>query len=249
MSNSSSQAEHDRLVRQYNEIAALAGGLAHEVRNPLSTIRLNLDLLSEELSELEHPGTHRMLRKLKTIQSECGHLESVLEAFLLFSRAGELTLEESSIPELILNSLEVYKPLAEQHHIEVHPHLATDLPLVQVDRRLFRQLLDNLIRNAQQAMPHGGQLEVQTYRRDSNIVIEIIDTGNGIPPASLPKIFGEFYSTKPGGSGLGLPTVRKIVEAHGGQIHCESEVGKGTRFTITIPISATPETATNNTVS
>ncbi|WP_437190727.1 sensor histidine kinase [Planctomicrobium sp. SH527] len=244
MANSSSQAEHDRLVRQYNEIAALAGGLAHEVRNPLSTIRLNLDLLSEELSALEHSNTHRMLRKLKTIQNECGHLESILEAFLLFARAGELTLEDSNISELIQNSLEVYKPLAEQYRIEVHPHLVADLPLIRVDRRLFRQLLDNLIRNAQQAMPQGGQLEIQTYRRDSNIVIEIIDTGNGIVPEAIPKIFGEFYSTKPGGSGLGLPTVRKIIEAHDGQIHCESEVGKGTRFTITLPIDTASDIST-----
>jgi len=229
----------ERLLAQYNEIASLAGGLAHEVRNPLSTIRLNLDLLLEETERLDHPSAHRMVRKVKTIQSECGHLESILEAFLQFVRAGELSLEESSLAELLRSHVETNKPLAEQHRIDIRPHLSSDLPSLAVDRRLMRQLFDNLFRNALQAMPEGGLIEIQAYRRGDEIVIEFIDTGAGIPAAVLPKIFQEFYSTKPAGSGLGLPTVRRIVESHGGTIQCESEVGRGTRFTITLPVAST----------
>jgi len=227
---------HARLERQYNEIAVLAGGLAHEVRNPLSTIRLNLDLLSEELQSLQLPNGHRMLRKLKTIQNQCGQLEDVLEAFLQFTRAGELALEESNLAELIRNYLETYQSAAEQHRLDIRPHLAADLPNLPIDRRLFRQMLDNLIRNAQQAMPQGGQLDIQVFRRNNQVVLELIDTGCGISPLAVDKVFNAFFSTRNAGSGLGLPTVRKIVEAHGGTIRCESEPGRGTRFTIHFPI-------------
>ncbi|WP_245764526.1 sensor histidine kinase [Planctomicrobium piriforme] len=240
MTDETAHLERDRLERQYNEIAVLAGGLAHEVRNPLSTIRLNLELLFEELEAIDHPSTHRMLRKMKTIQNECGHLDDVLEAFLQFARAGELTLAESNIADLIRSHLDWYMPFAEQQHIDIRPHLAADLPMVQVDHRLFRQLLDNLIRNAQQAMPEGGLIEIQAFRRDDHVIVEIIDTGHGIPPAAVPKIFEAFFSTKSSGSGLGLPTVRKIVEAHGGTIHCESAQGRGTRFTLSFPLAAAP---------
>ncbi|HWL10458.1 MAG TPA: ATP-binding protein [Planctomicrobium sp.] len=242
MSENTSPIELDRdrarLLAQYNEIASLAGGLAHEVRNPLSTIRLNLELLLEEMEEIEHPSSHRILRKLKTIQSQCGHLEEILDAFLQFARAGEFTLEENNLAPLIRESVENYKPLAEQQRVDIRPHLASDLPLVQVDRRLLRQAFDNLFRNALEAMPDGGLIEIQAYARDGLVVIEFIDTGKGIPATVLPKIFQEFYSTKSSGSGLGLPTVRKIIESHGGTIQCESEPGRGTRFTLTLPVSS-----------
>ena len=235
MSQPSIQSENERLERQYNEIAALAGGLAHEVRNPLSTIRLNLELLFEELEHTQQSGGHRTLQKLRRIQGECRHLEEVLEAFLQFARAGELTLEECRLEDVIVSFLDFYKPEAEQHHIDVRPHLAADLPPVKLDRRLIRQVFSNLVRNAQQAMPNGGLLEIQTFRRNNQAVVEIIDTGTGVSPAAVERIFDAFYSTRSGGSGLGLPTVRKIMEAHGGTVQCESEPGRGTRFTLCFP--------------
>lgn len=237
MTEQSIEHENARLERQYSEIAALAGGLAHEIRNPLSTIRLNLELLFEELEGGDHPAAHRMLRKLQRIQGECSHLEEILEAFLQFARAGELMLEECRLDEILRSFLEFYKPEAEQQGIDVRPHLAADLPMVRLDRRLIRQVLSNLVRNAQQAMPQGGLLEIQTYRRGDEAVLEIIDTGSGIPRQDLDRVFNVFYSTKPGGSGLGLPTVRKILESHGGTVQCESEVGRGTRFTLAFPLA------------
>lgn len=227
--------ERDRLQQQYDEIAVLAGGLAHEIRNPLSTIRMNLDLLFEDLEECDHPAAHRMLRKLKTIQGECGHLEEILEAFLQFTRAGELQLETTDLSEVIRAFLDFYQPQAARHGIEVRPHFPADLPSVQIDRRLIRQVLANLIQNAQQAMPDGGLLELQTHARDGRVVLDIIDTGCGMSDAAREKMFQVFFSTKPTGSGLGLPTVRKIVEAHHGTITCESALGRGTKFTLSFP--------------
>jgi signal transduction histidine kinase len=226
-----------QLRRQYQEIAAIAGGLAHEVRNPLSTIRMNLELALEELAASENPVHLRLLRRLRTIQQECGHVEAILDDFLQFARAGELFLEECQAEQILNDFLDFYGPEARQHHVDLRRHVAADLPAVRVDRRLIRQVLANLVRNAQQAMPDGGLIEIQAFRRGESIVIEIIDTGCGIPEAALSRIFDVFYSTKSGGSGLGLPTVRKIMEAHGGSVNCESEPGRGTRMTLALPIA------------
>lgn len=230
------QAERKRLEQQYNEIAVLAGGLAHEIRNPLSTIHMNLELLFEEIKECNDPAAHRMLRKMKTIQDQCENLEEILEAFLQFARAGELHLEEVNLANLVRDFLEFYKPEAEDLGIEVRPHLRSDLPQLKLDVRLVKQVLTNLVRNAQQAMPEGGLLELQTSQRDNHVVLEIIDTGCGMSPQALEKMFQVFFSTKPSGSGLGLPTVRKIVEAHQGTIQCESDLNRGTKFTLSFPV-------------
>lgn len=229
--------ERAELNQKYQELAALAGGLAHEIRNPLSTIQMNLDLLFEELEASEDPNKHRTLRRLKTIQDQCENLDGTLEAFLQFARAGQLNLEEVDLGEVITDFLEFYKPEAAEHHIDVRPHLRSNLPPVMLDVRLITQVLTNLFRNAQQAMPDGGLIELQTSLDGERVVLEIIDTGCGMSPAALAKIFDVFFSTKPQGSGLGLPTVRKIVEVHGGTIECESEVGRGTKFRLEFPVS------------
>lgn len=224
-----------RLEAQYTEIATLAGGLAHEIRNPLSTIRMNLDLLAEEIAESDDARTRRMTTKVERIRRECLHLEEILTAFLQFARAGELELEEGDLNTLVTEFIELYRPQAVQQRIDVSPHLAAGLPKVRMDRSLMRQVLMNLALNAQQAMPQGGLLELQTYVAGDRVCLEIIDTGCGMDERTRSKMFQVFYSTKPGGSGLGLPTVRKIVETHGGTIECESEPGKGTRFVLSFP--------------
>src|SRR5690606_29926021 len=117
-------------------------------------------------------------------------------------------------------------------------YLDHELPTVQLDRETFQAALLNLILNAQQAMPEGGQLVVRTFERPGWIVLELIDTGGGINPEIKEKIFEAFYSTKPGGSGLGLPTSKKIIEAHGGRLAIESEAGRGTKVSIALPTPA-----------
>ncbi len=227
--------ERQRLLAQYSEIASLAGGLAHEIRNPLSTISLNLELLVEELQDSDQARDQRMITKLQRVQQECGHLDDILNAFLQFARVGELELVESDLNAAVRDFVEFYKPTAAESDIDVSPHLESNLPPVRLDRSLIRQVLLNLARNAQQAMPEGGLLELQTFVRDGSVRLEFIDTGQGMNEATRSKLFQIFFSTKPNGSGLGLPTVRKIVEAHNGTITCESAPGRGTRFSIALP--------------
>ena len=227
--------DHQRLRAQYAEIATLAGGLAHEIRNPLSTIGLNLDLLSEELGECDSQRDRRILNKLTVVKRQCEQLNRILDDFLQFARVGTLMLVPTDLNATVLEFIEFYAPQAAEQGIDISPHLTGNLPRVGLDVNLWRQVLMNLSRNAQQAMLNGGVLELQTYQRDRRVLLDIIDNGRGMSPETQSKMFDAFYSTKRDGSGLGLPTVRKIVETHGGTISCESEVGRGTRFSISLP--------------
>ena len=227
--------ERQRLLDQYAEIAKLAGGLAHEIKNPLSIIGMNLALMAENLDVENSLRDRRLLAQIETVQRECRQLDSILNAFLQFVRAGELELDEADLNDVVNDFIGFYLPQAREYGIEISPHLAADLPRVRLDKSLMRQVLTNLTLNAQQAMPHGGLLELQTCFRDGLVHLDLIDNGIGMNDATKDKMFQAFYSTKAAGSGLGLPTVRKIVDAHQGHITCESEPGRGTHFTISLP--------------
>jgi two-component system, NtrC family, sensor histidine kinase HydH len=233
--SSLSDNERQRLVAQYSEIATLAGGLAHEIKNPLSTIGMNIELMAEDLDVDSSPRDRRLLKKIQTVQRECKNLENILNAFLQFARVGEMNIAAADLNQVVQEFLDFYKPLASECGIEISPHLESGLPTVQVDHSLMRQVLMNLALNAQQAMPNGGLLELQTYSREGRVNFDMIDNGSGMDSRTREKMFQAFFSTKPNGSGLGLPTVRKIIEAHGGSIHCDSEPGRGTRFTVSLP--------------
>jgi signal transduction histidine kinase len=229
------QQEHRRLQAENTELATLAGGLAHEIRNPLSTIGMNLELLAEELENDDSQRARRMLRRISNLQGECRNLEEILNAFLQFARAGELHLSDGNLNTIVSDYVDFLEPQANSMEVELRPHLDSDLPVVMLDKSLMRQALVNLCRNAIEAMPEGGSIDLLTRTRGDDVVLEIIDTGKGMDEKTRGQMFQAFFSTRSGGSGLGLPTVRKIVEAHHGRISCESEVGKGTRFTITLP--------------
>ena len=228
------------LRREYERLAQLAGGLAHELRNPLSTICLNLEILKEELADARTPRERRMEQRVRVIRAECEQLEQLLTHFLQFSRGLELSLEPLDLSEVVREFIPFQLPQALAQGVEISPHLASGLPLVMLDRAQFRRVLLNLTLNALQAMPAGGILEFQTFQEHEHVVLVVIDSGQGIAEKNRERIFDLFFSTKPGGSGLGLPTVRKISEAHGGRIECESEPNRGTRFRIKLPL-ATPQ--------
>jgi two-component system, NtrC family, sensor histidine kinase HydH len=223
---------------QYTEIARLAGGLAHEIKNPLSTIRLNMELLAEDLGEAESPVVRRSLKRVDLVRRECHRLQSLLDDFLNFAKVRRLHLEPSDLNHQIVDVLEFFEPEAREAGVEIIRYLDPELPRVMLDREAFRQALLNLIINAKQAMPEGGQLVVRTASERSMVVVYLIDTGCGMDEKTASRMFEAFFSTKPNGSGLGLPTTQKIVDAHGGQIGVQSELGHGTQITIELPVPA-----------
>lgn len=230
------EEERRRLMAQYTEIARLAGALAHEIRNPLSTIRLNMDLLAEDFANPKNPLERRALAKIQVVQKECQRLEDLLENFLAYTRLRPMRLVPASLNEQVRRVLKFFVPKAEEKEIEIVDYLASDLPSVLLDTEAFYGALLNLVINAHEAMPSGGQLVVRTYAIGDKVALDLIDTGTGMDAATCAKIFDPFFTTKPGGSGLGLPTAKKIIEAHEGEIGIQSELGRGTKVTIKLPV-------------
>jgi len=230
--------QNQRLIEQYTEIARLAGGLAHEIKNPLSTIRLNMQLLAEEFGEGETPRERRALKKIEVVQRECQRLQDLLDDFLKFARLRRPELRPSDLNAQVRRVLDFFRPKAEQSGIEVVDYLAAGLPTVLLDREAFHGALLNLVINAEQAMPEGGQLVVRTYRTADGVALELIDNGEGMDEKTRSQVFEAFFSTKPGGSGLGLAFARRIIQAHGGHIDLQSAPGHGTQFTIKLPVPA-----------
>ncbi|MFH1884648.1 MAG: ATP-binding protein [Planctomycetota bacterium] len=232
------------------ELSKLTGELVHEIKNPLSTIKVNLKLVSEELEdsasgEFSESGTEknnrrftRALRKIAVIQKETDRLEQILDSFLRYVDRTELQLATADINELIGDMVDFYSPQAHSHSITIRQGLHNEPLICKVDTDMLKQVVLNLFINAQQAMSEGGELMIRTDRQQNDAIIQINDTGSGIAPDRLPHIFDAYYSSRPRGSGLGLPTAKKIIEAHSGTIKVDSEPGKGTSFTIRLPIQA-----------
>jgi signal transduction histidine kinase len=225
------------LPKQYTELAELAGAFIHDIKNHLGTLSLNLQLLAEDFQD---PQTHRERRALERVQrltTECDHLVELSNDFLRYARLKDLNLAPADLAQVVEEITDFFLPTARLANIEIRLYLPSDLPPVALDREVFKQALLNLLLNAQQAMPNGGEITIQASAGDRVVCLHFIDTGEGMTPEVAAKAFQPFFSTKPGGSGLGLATVRKIVEAHGGSIEVQSTVGRGTKFTIRLPVS------------
>jgi signal transduction histidine kinase len=216
-------------------IGTLASGLAHEIRNPLGTISMNLQLLQEDwnnpISEREVKGA----RKIAVLLKEVRHLERILNDFLKFAAKPRLKLERVAMNRLVEELLDFVAPQTAKLGVRVHRRLSPDAPPVQADAERIRQALLNLLLNALQAMPDGGDLEISTEPGPGTCRVRVADSGVGIPPEHLDQIFNLYFSTKPAGTGLGLPMARKLVEEHRGTITVESAPGKGSAFTLELP--------------
>jgi len=226
---------HDRLLANYNELAELAGSLAHEIKNPLSVIRMNMDLLAEDFANPQTHRERRALAKIDLVQQQCVRLENLLNDFLHFARLRNLDLHAGSLNEQVERVLDLFEPQAKESRIEVIRLLDPDLPSILLEPQTLQAALVNLVKNALEAMEDGGTLTVRTRLSRFGVALDLIDTGCGMDDQTAIHMFDAFYSTKNGGSGLGLPTARKILEAHGGRINVQSSVGHGTQFTIEFP--------------
>ncbi len=234
------RARNNEYVGQLEELGKLTGELAHEMKNPLSTIKVNLKLAAEELERMgkNDPTAARALRKIAVIQKETDRLEQILDGFLRYVNRPELQLAGVDINELLSDMVDFYSPQAHSYSITVRYGLSSEPLVCKVDEDMLKQVVLNLFINAQQAMDGGGELMIRTTEQKENAVIQISDTGSGIAPDKLLDIFKPYYSSRPSGSGLGLATAKRIVEAHNGTITVDSEPGKGTSFTIRLPLQA-----------
>jgi signal transduction histidine kinase len=229
----------DRLI----ELSLLAGGLAHEIRNPLSTLRMNLQLLDEDLRRPQLNGdvVRRACERIGTLQREIQRLSDVLDDFLRFARMPTPEFQPHDMNEVVAGVLRFIAPEAQRQKINILTSYG-DLPTCHVDKDLFTQALLNVLLNAQQAMPNGGDLMVRTTAEGDRVRINIADTGHGIPEEVLPRIFEPYFSTKREGTGLGLCTVKRILEEHGAHVQVHSQVKKGTSFDIVLPVlTPTPD--------
>jgi signal transduction histidine kinase len=225
-----------RLLAQNVELSQLAGGLAHEIRNPLSTLSLNLDLLSEDFQKPENPRDRRIQQRVDRLKREVQRLHDIVENFLRFARVQDLKFAATDLNAVVEELCDFYEPQASTQGIVVRTHFDPKLPHVALDADLFKQALLNLVLNAEHAMAEGGELILTTRREGDDVVLDVTDTGIGMTDDVRSKIFDPFYSTRKGGSGLGLPTTHKIVASHGGRIEVQSVPGKGSRFSIHLPV-------------
>lgn len=228
-----SDARHQQALA---ELSQLAGGLAHEIKNPLSTINVNLGLLAEDLQRRDDEEHHRWLRRLLSVQQEADRLKTTLDEFQRLAGRMELAPETVDLRTLVDELVDFFGPQAEADGVLLRSDLPDEPVVCSVDVKLIKQALLNLLLNAVQAMPEGGEMLLRLCRSEGFAHLEVIDTGPGLAPEDLQRIFNVYYSTKTGGSGLGLPTTRRIIREHGGDIRVESEVGKGTRFILMLPL-------------
>jgi signal transduction histidine kinase len=233
--NDAPSSTEDELRRQYHELAELAGSLAHEIKNPLSVIHMNVDLLSEELAESDWPGKRRAIAKVDMVRQQCDRMQNMLRDFLRFARMRDLEMTPGNLNDQINTILLMFQAQADKAAVEIVRYLDPDLPAILLHSDSLQAALINLVKNALEAMPDGGQLVVHTYSIPGGVALDLIDTGCGIDENTALKMFEPFFSTKHGGSGLGLPTARKIIEAHGGRISVQSAQGTGTKFVLEFP--------------
>lgn len=237
--------ERKRKVDRLAFLGTLAGGLAHEVKNPLSTMSVNLQLMKEDWENPRTPKEARTLKRVEILMQEIRRLEAVVNDFLNFARGFSLHPELTDLNGLLRELVEFMNPEALRHGVRISTFLDPAAPKVWVDRKYVQKAFMNLFTNAVQALQaveeDRREILVRTARREDGVEAAVTDTGPGIEPALREKIFQVFYSTRKDGTGMGLPVVRRIVEEHGGTLTLQSEVGKGTSFGLFFPAGEPPE--------
>jgi PAS domain S-box-containing protein len=216
-------------------LGRITAGVAHEVKNPLNSMRLWLENLKESLPAEQDSATQQAVQVL---DKEIDRLDAVVKRFLDFTRPMDIRLEATQLAELLKEVLEIAQPQLQKANIQLAQLLPIDVPEVYVDRALLKQAVLNLVLNAAEAMPNGGQMRLVLSRRGEMAEITVGDTGKGISPENRQKIFQLFFTTRPGGSGIGLASTFRIVQLLNGSIDFTSEVGRGTTFRIELPLAA-----------
>jgi signal transduction histidine kinase len=232
--DSSKRAQLLELSRRVTALGRLTAGVAHEVKNPLNAMTIHLELLKQKLAAGASPTS--IETHVDVISREIRRLDDVVQGFLKFARPEELTVKPIPPGDLIDEVLKTLAVEANVTRVTLESAVTPDVPAIEVDPGIFRQALLNLAKNAVQAMPNGGTLTVSAApTKDGRVEIRVGDTGVGIPPENLAKIFDLYFTTKPSGTGIGLSLVYRTVQLHNGDIDVESTPGVGTTFVIKMP--------------
>ena len=214
-------------------ISRISSGVAHEVKNPLNAILLHVEVARSKLSQ----GDTDVAEQMEIISREILRLDRVVRTFLDFTRPVELQLDNVPMQELVREIVDLARPQTAAANIEVSVGQEAEGVEVRVDRDLLKQAVLNVVVNAMQAMPEGGELRFEASAGKDTVELRISDTGGGIAPELREKIFRLYFSTKKEGSGIGLAMTFRIVQLHDGTIDFTSEPGKGTTFLIRLPIA------------
>ncbi len=225
--------EKDKLeeeLRRTERLAALGRlvtGVAHELRNPIGVVKATVQVMEAELK-----NTPDITEYTAVIKEHVDRQNRVIQELLDFGRPSKPLIQPVSVNSLLNKVLTFTSPMLRQHKIDLQIYPAEEIPLVNADGEKIKQVFVNLILNAIQAMPDGGELKIASYPKDEYVCIEFTDNGEGIPHETVSSIFDPFYTTKDSGIGLGLSISHQIVKSHGGTIEVSSEVGRGTTFTV-----------------
>ncbi len=221
-------------MERMNRLASLgrmAAGIAHEVRNPLTGISLLLDELHDRL--LQQPGDQNLIRRAL---EEIERLETLVGELLHFASLPQTRLAPGDVGEVLEETLFLFRKRCEKQGVVLQEEIAEGLPLIPIDGAKLKQAFLNLLTNALEAMPRGGSLEVSVRLERDEMRISIRDTGEGIPAERIPLVFEPFYTSKAGGTGLGLAVTHNIASEHGGRIEVQSSPGEGATFVLHLPL-------------
>lgn len=225
------QIESERL----NSFTLLAAGVAHELGNPLNSLTIHLQLLERRLRKMGKTG-EPLREHLDIATGEIKRMDGIISQFLAAIRPTKPQLQRVQITDLLQESLRFLKPDLDQANVKVKLDVRPDMPAMPLDADQMKQAMYNLIRNACQAMSKGGVLKIHGSYTDFEVQLSFEDSGKGISPEQMGKLFQPFSTTRATGSGLGLLIVRRIIREHGGEIDIESRAGKGTRVSLWLPL-------------
>jgi PAS domain S-box-containing protein len=213
-------------------LGRVTAGVAHEVKNPLNSMRLWLEVLKANMPVDPEPQ-----QAVKMLDSEIDRLDRAVKTFLNFTKPVELNLEETDLRSLLEEVLDAARPSIARANLDLRADLSADCPPVLLDRQLIHQAVLNLLINASEFTDSGGRITLRLRRAGEFAEVAVEDSGRGIPAVDQKKIFQLFFTTRPGGTGIGLANTFRFVQLHNGRIEFESEIGRGTTFRVRLPLA------------